>query len=290
MNSSNKPFVRGFASGVRAVKHFDFPAISDPSPSRTRPAGDKTIAFRPIRFDAGAEEALREPEAGPSPEALAAKSAERIITGARAEADTIRDAAREEGFAKGKAQGLAAMENELRPLIESLTRSINEIEAFKAALRRDAEREAVELGMAIGRKLLRRELSVAPEAVLDVARAALERVASTGLIVLRVHPDDAEILEGATPGFSDMLSVGASIRIETDGAMARGGCRVSADYGNVDARLEHRIELVEAAIRSRLAAVAPSDADDIEAPAEAPHGPGDSTSDRNGPDHQERPE
>ena len=159
--------------------------------------------------------------------------AARIVTEAHAEAEQIRDRAREEGRAEGRAE-VAAL----------ITRARKAVDKRIAAS--DAEIRA--LAVAIAERILRRQLGLTPEAVVDVAKAALEEARGRHEFVLRVHPDDVNLLETEKPGLLARLSVSAHILIRADDAVERGGCVVETDVGTVDARLATQLAAIQKAL------------------------------------------
>ena len=58
----------------------------------------------------------------------------------------------------------------------------------------EAEPELVRLSLAVARRILRRELSVDPEALLGLVKAGLERIESADVHRVRVHPEHAAVL------------------------------------------------------------------------------------------------
>src|SRR5690348_3508828 len=68
------------------------------------------------------------------------------------------------GVREGEAAGQRRAAAELQPVIARLVRSIDEISGLRPRLRREAERDVVQLALAIARRILARELSVDPDA------------------------------------------------------------------------------------------------------------------------------
>jgi len=159
--------------------------------------------------------------------------ASRIVADAHAEAEEIRDQAREQGRADGRAD-VAGL----------LTRARGEADRRLAA----SEDEIRTLAVRIAERIVRRQLDLRPEAVVDIAKAALADARGRHDFVLRVHPDDVSILEAEQPGLLARLSVSAHILVRADEAIERGGCVVESEVGTVDARLSTQLAVVEKAL------------------------------------------
>jgi len=160
--------------------------------------------------------------------------ASRIVAEAHAEAERIREQARDEGRAAGRAE-----------VGELLARARRAVDRRIAA----AEAEMRTLAVRIAERIVRRQLELAPEIVVDVARAALDEVRGRHDLVMRVHPDDVAVLEQARPGLLARLSVSAHILIRADAAVGRGGCVLESEVGTVDARLETQLAAIERALQ-----------------------------------------
>jgi flagellar assembly protein FliH len=109
--------------------------------------------------------------------------------GAAPGAESLEDA-RQAGFREGEAAGHAAAQNELRPLVERFARTIDELAAMRPRLREQAEGDLVRLAVAIARRVVRRELTIDPQAITGLVKAALEQLSAGERIRVRVHPED----------------------------------------------------------------------------------------------------
>src|SRR5450755_1398284 len=69
------------------------------------------------------------------------------------------------GVQEGEIAGRSRATAESQPIVERLGRSIQEIANLRARLRREAEADVVQLALAIARRVLRREVSVDPDAL-----------------------------------------------------------------------------------------------------------------------------
>jgi len=154
--------------------------------------------------------------------------AARILEAARLEATELRAAAEVAGFEAGQQAGLAAV-------------SESEIARAAEAARRvtDHKDELVKLAVAIAEKIVRRQLTLTPEAVAEVAADALALARGKRDVTVRVHPEDVDWVARRLPG----------VIIRGDEAVTRGGCVVDTDVGRVDGRLESQLAAIERGLR-----------------------------------------
>lgn len=180
---------------------------------------------------------------------LAGERREKITA---AELDGIARAAWEEGHAKGHADGQAAAAAEAKRRHDALDQRIAHFDGLLAALARplselDAEVESqlAQLSLTVARHLVRRELRIDPAQVIGILRQAVSLLPAAARDVrVHLHPDDAALVRAklASPATEQAWSV-----VE-DPVMARGGCRVTAENSQIDARLEARVNAALVAV------------------------------------------
>jgi flagellar biosynthesis/type III secretory pathway protein FliH len=90
-----------------------------------------------------------DPDAVPGGQGVRLAQASDVLETARAEADGIRMAARDEGFQAGFAAGMAAADERLVPAMASLTAAAAALDEVRLSTADTVEREAVELALAI---------------------------------------------------------------------------------------------------------------------------------------------
>ncbi len=119
-----------------------------------------------------------------------------------------------------------------------MARAIEETAGLKPRLRASAERELVGLALAIARRILRRELQVDAEAVLGLAKAALEKASLREVTGVRLHP------ALAAPVRAHLARIGApqSIEVRDDPSLEPGAVLVETVRGTIDASLETQLD------------------------------------------------
>lgn len=156
------------------------------------------------------------------------------------------------GHAEGRAQGLAAAEREMRPQIQQLQARIERLDIIINSLARplneldaEVEDQLLQLALSIGRHLVRRELRIDPSQVIAIIRETVALLpASARDVRVHLHPEDAAVVR-------EKLAAPVGERVWTiaeDPVMGRGGCRVTTETAQIDARLETRIGSVISAL------------------------------------------
>lgn len=168
------------------------------------------------------------------------------------ELEEVEKRAYEEAYAKGRAEGLASAEREMRPQLQQLQARIERLDAIVGTLARplqelDAvvEDQLVQLALTVARHLVRRELRMDPSQVIAIIRETVALLpASARDVRVHLHPEDAAVVR-------EKLAAPAGERVWTiveDPVLGRGGCRVTTETAQIDARLETRIGTVVSAL------------------------------------------
>jgi flagellar assembly protein FliH len=146
-----------------------------------------------------------------------------------------------EAYREGEAAGAQQTAARLQPVIERFAQTITELAGCRARLRREAEQDLVRLSLAIARRILHRELTVDPEALGGIVKAALDRLDARDVSRVRVHPADAPIIEEQLRrgGF------GMAAEIVADSGLERGAAIFETSRGQFDASVETQLQEIE---------------------------------------------
>jgi flagellar assembly protein FliH len=122
----------------------------------------------------------------------------------------------------------------LDSVLQFLGRPLEQLDA-------QVEKELVQLALAVGKQLARRELRVDPTQIIAIVRETLGQLPAAARDVrVHLHPEDAAIVR-------ERLAAAAGERAWTlaeDPTLSRGGCVVRAESSQIDARFESRINSV----------------------------------------------
>lgn len=161
-----------------------------------------------------------------------------------AAAPTVRDLAaleaqaHDEGYAAGRAEGLAAAQQQVRE-------HIGQLDALLAAAARpiqnldvQTEQQLATLATIVARRVIASELQLSPTLILRaVQQAAAALPAATRELRVHVHPDDLPLLQDAPTTDSHWQCV-------ADQTLTRGDCQLESTRSRLDARVETRLAAV----------------------------------------------
>ena len=162
--------------------------------------------------------------------------------------------AREEGYAAGHAEGLAAAQQQLRERMARLDALYDAAARPLLALDEQTGQELVRLATIVAGRVITRELQLSPDLIArSVREAAAALPAATRELRVHVHPEDLALLQelGAAESHWQLLA---------DPALTRGDCQLESERSRLDARVETRLAAVIDAVLGDDAECAGSDA------------------------------
>ncbi|HTW64584.1 MAG TPA: FliH/SctL family protein [Bryobacteraceae bacterium] len=149
--------------------------------------------------------------------------------------------AHQQGYEEGRAASRQAHAAQLEALQMKLARTIEEMAGLRSRYRHEAEQDAVALALAVARRILHRELTVSPDALLGLVKAALEKMDASEVHRVRVSREDA----GMVRAFFEKIGLPHRIEVIADPAVAAGGVILESDRGSLDASAGTQLAEIE---------------------------------------------
>lgn len=202
-------------------------------------------------------------------EALISAQAEaaRIVRQAKAQEETVHQAAWDlgfrSGFGKGMAEGAeqgraeafaAAMkefEASQRSLVASCEQMIAQIESRRAAWEAAARQDLVDLAMAIARRVVRHVTERERRVVLANLEEAVRLAGKRSEVTVIVNPADAEAARVFARSMTEQQAACEHVQVIESAEISPGGCRVQWGSGAVDARIETQLDRIAAELGVR---------------------------------------
>ncbi len=161
------------------------------------------------------------------------------------QADEIREQAYAKGFVEGQKVGVEAQKEKFKEALATLHMAMLELDSAKTELYHDAEKQAVELGLMIAKKIVCREISIDKSAIFRVLKEALKKVSDQREIHIKIHPSDLQLINDAEFDVSSLSKGKGNVILESANAICRGECVIETNFGIIDARIESQLEAVE---------------------------------------------
>jgi flagellar assembly protein FliH len=210
-----------------------------PAAPHPRPVEDDSDArAAAIIADAEAQAARLVAEAEAQAEAILEEAKKAAL---QTELDAY-EAGKEEGYRAGREAGLASLER-LVTLVDAAA-----VE-WEAALR-DAEEQIVDLALAIAGRIVGRIAEEDRGTVLASVMQALDHLAASPTVKVRLHPDDYDLVathwaETRGPRYRDR-----DWTFLADRGIEPGGCVLELEGGRIDAQLSAQLHEIRRALRA----------------------------------------
>lgn len=208
------------------------------------PAGEVFLSGHGARKLPVAEPYAKAEEIVAAAEARAAEliaAAEAEAARIRETAEAAREQARQEGFAAGFAAGEAEARREAERWLQLLRAAAQEGKTVRDQIAGQAlavVARAVEIAV---RRLAAEWFDADPARTVAVCEEALRTATADEVLVVRVHPQAAGLVEAA---------LGESAPpVQADDSVVLGGCVIDLREGRIDATLEARLEALAEALR-----------------------------------------
>jgi len=166
----------------------------------------------------------------------ARQDAHAIRAQATADAEAIRQRAYAEGFAQGQT---------------SAAGQLFDLARMRSQLIESTQRDTARAALLVAAELLGCTLEREPEHILHVLAPHLSRMRRSQQLIVRLHPDDAAWLSqhhAAWTALCESHELAGSVSVRADAGIARGGCILDSNLGELDARVETRLQLIAAAL------------------------------------------
>jgi flagellar assembly protein FliH len=156
--------------------------------------------------------------------------------------------AHDSGYRQGEEAGREQAALELQPVLQRLGTAITGVASLRSRIRRDGEQELVQLAIAIARRILRRELTVDPDAVEGLVRAALDKVQVRDVCRVRVHPAYLAALQKCLAH----SAATAAVEMLSDPGLQPGDVVIETRRGDLDGCIETQLAEIERGFADRL--------------------------------------
>jgi flagellar assembly protein FliH len=145
------------------------------------------------------------------------------------------------GFTEGKAAGRQEMSTQIEAMNNKLARTIEELTGLRQRFRHEAEEDVVALALATARRILHRELTMEPEALLGLVKAALEKIELREVHRVRVSREDAPMVQQCL----EKMGLPHRVEVIADPSLERGAAILDSNRGTLDASIETQLAEIE---------------------------------------------
>jgi flagellar assembly protein FliH len=151
----------------------------------------------------------------------------------------------EQGVRDGEKEGLKEAEREYRDLIAEAKDVLEQAYHDREEIVSEAEPFLVELSVEIAKKVIQQELSMNPDALLELIRQMLQRSKESISVDICVHPSDYDFVKKQKHQLMETTGGQVELNIFPDHSIADGGCILRTSFGSMDARVDSQLEEIQ---------------------------------------------
>ena len=178
-----------------------------------------------------------------------------LVTGMRPAvqelAETLRSGAKEQGYREGIAQAQAEVQSQLIETLAALTAA--QQERHRIAQRN--ENALAELALKIARKVIGEHLAADPALISSIVADTIRELEPSTAIEVHLHPEDIAIVEASRAELERLVQGHGAVTLLPDATVDRGGVILVSPVGEVDARIETKLSVLETAFLAQRRAI-----------------------------------
>lgn len=156
----------------------------------------------------------------------------------------------ENGFREGMAKGFAEREADAQKQRDAIAEALRQFALQRSEYFRRVEAEVVSLALAIARKILRREAQLDPLLLTGMVRVALEKMAASQNVRMRVHPSQIGAWQAFFAREPNLL---ITPELSGDNALEPNQCQIETELGVTELSLEGQLKEIEQGLFDLLA-------------------------------------
>ncbi len=165
-----------------------------------------------------------------------------LISRAREEADSIKEAASKEGYQEGLSRAAGDI-IEIKDRIKEFLKAPQEVFEYIAP-------DILEISLEIAQKIIKNEVTQNPQILIDKITEILKTLSKEEpKVTIRVNPNQVSIAKQHIPEILDNAGIETKVVILTDESVTEGGCIVSTNNGVIDATIESQIAVIKEVLK-----------------------------------------
>lgn len=165
-----------------------------------------------------------------------------LISRAREEADSIREAANKEGYQEGLNRAAEDLE-QIKGTFTAFMNAPQEVFEYIAP-------DILEISIDIAQKIIKNEIKQNPEVVIAKITEILKTLSKEEpKVTIRVNPAQVGIAKQGIPDMLNDAGLDAKIVVLPDETVTEGGCIVSTNNGVIDATIESQLAIIKEALK-----------------------------------------
>ena len=165
-----------------------------------------------------------------------------LISRAREEAQSIKEAAAKEGYDMGLRQAKEDID-EFKNAITGFCNAKQEVFDYISP-------SIMEISIDIAKKIIKNEINQDPSIILENIKELLKKLSKDETkITLNVNPMQVSLLKSEIPEIMSNVGLDAKVMIVPNEGIMEGGCMVTTNNGVIDATIETQLSIISEALK-----------------------------------------
>ncbi len=156
----------------------------------------------------------------------------------------------DDGHKKGYDKGLQEGLSQAKAVLHNFENAIKTTVTQREALLDESRDKVLELVIQITRKITYGAIEIDPEKTLEIISGVIDSLIDRSQLKIKVNPQHLPIVEQNIEAFSQGSTTIKSLEIIPDQRVKYGGCFIETPSGDIDARLDSQIDVIEALLLS----------------------------------------
>ncbi|MEK6640061.1 MAG: response regulator [Nitrospirota bacterium] len=157
----------------------------------------------------------------------------------------------DQGIAEGERRvgaRVAAVRQQEQTLLANAVRRFDDT---RASLHQTIEDDVTALALSLATRILRETVMERQDVVIALLKSALATVREAGVVTVRTHPSDVQVLESARAELCRDRPPAFAMHVEGDSSLSRGSCLVQTTNRLIDASLDQQLLRLGEALQKR---------------------------------------
>jgi flagellar assembly protein FliH len=146
------------------------------------------------------------------------------------------------GIEQGKTESAGIYEKKIDETQKYVSECLKKLEDSRHSLYKSSEHILLRLCIAVVKKVVASEVVTRPDLILSVVKKALTFIGDKERLIIRVSPNDSEIITGRKDFWISVTERLKDVTVEPDSRIQRGECIIESNTGTVDARFGVQFE------------------------------------------------
>lgn len=156
------------------------------------------------------------------------------------------------GLEEGRKEAFVKTKNEIDTQIEKLGQLILQIENMKTQLFKFNESHLMKLILHLSERLAYAQIKIDPSPIVEVMREAIQKSQLDEEVSVDIAPSQFAFLEELKKQTNREFEFLKKVKLQPSEGVTEGGCVIHTNYGQIDARIEERVNTLWSAIEETL--------------------------------------